>query len=198
MEINYFKILKRYKKIFLFLVCLSIIISSIIVLKESVFYEATAKFYVRDGTNLRMAYAAIRSNRVYAAVINRLKLIEVFKVKNSDEARRILSNNLRTILDSRSNTVDVKFKSRDSILAAETANALVEEVEKIYPEVKLPETAQDPLDFRIIDKATPPLEPINQNKIGVVLLSIFLSVFFMIPLFILLDYFSSRGSREGQ
>ncbi len=101
-------------------------------------------------------------------------------------------------MDSRSNTVDVKFKSRDSILAAETANALVEEVEKIYPEVKLPETAQDPLDFRIIDKATPPLEPINQNKIGVVLLSIFLSVFFMIPLFILLDYFSSRGSREGQ
>lgn len=198
MEINYSHLFRKYKVFFLLFVLTAAIASAIFVYKQPIYYEAAAKVYVKDGSNLRIAYAAIKSNRLYDAVIGRLNLIEIFKVASADEARKILSRNLRTVLDSRLNTIDINFKSEDKILAAAVANAFAEGLGKTYPEIRLPETLGDPLDFRIVDSATVPALPAEQNKLGIVLLSILLSVVAAIFIAFLREQFFSHGLKAKQ
>ncbi len=197
MEINYFHLFRKYRKIFVLFTATAAIVSLVFVYRQSPVYEAGMEIYVSEAGNLQIVYAAIKSNRVFDGVINRLGLIKVFGVDNIDQARKILSNNLQAVLDLRLNTVDIKIRWQNALLASEIANVFTEELQKIYPEIRLPETVHDLVDFRVIDKAIPPIKPINQNKTGIVLLSTFLSAIAAIFVSLLVDFFS-RGPKRGQ
>jgi len=199
-EINYFHLFRKYKIFLSVFVLTTAIVTTISVYRQPFFYESTAKIFINDGSNIKILYAAIKSDQIYDRVVSQLSLTAAFRTDNLIQARKILSGSVQTILDSRVNTIEIKIRLEDARLAAEVANVLVSELEKIYPEIRLPETTRDPLDFKIVEKAVAPAAPIEQHKIGVIVLSIILSAAAAVFLAIVFEYFyfSSRGSKEGR
>lgn len=198
MEINYFYLFRKYKFFFLLFVITAVVVTSISVYRQPALYEATAKIFINDGSNIKILYSMIKSDQIYDRVINQLNLVQVFKVENIGQTHNVLDRSLQAVLDSRVNTVEIKIRLKDGKLAAEIVNAFVLELQKIYPEIRLPETVEDPLDSKVVEKTIPPVVPIDQNKIEVIVLSVLLSVAAAVFLSILAEHFFSRGSKKEQ
>ena len=157
MEINYFYLFRKYKFFFLLFVITAVVVTSISVYRQPALYEATAKIFINDGSNIKILYSMIKSDQIYDRVINQLNLVQVFKVENIGQTHNVLDRSLQAVLDSRVNTVEIKIRLKDGKLAAEIVNAFVLELQKIYPEIRLPETVEDPLDSKVVEKTIPPV-----------------------------------------
>lgn len=76
-------------------------------------------------------YAAVlKSDTVLDGVINRFDLLKVYRVKNYDEARKVLSDRTVVVDDKKSGILTVTVTDKDSARVAAIANAYAEELDK--------------------------------------------------------------------
>lgn len=76
-------------------------------------------------------YAAVlKSDTVLDGVINRFDLLKVYRVKNYDEARRVLSDRTIIVDDKKSGILTLTVTDKDSARVAALANAYAEELDK--------------------------------------------------------------------
>lgn len=188
MEIDYLRLIKKHKAIFIIFPLVTAIISLFFAYRQPPLYQSSAKIYVKENGNLQIVYAAIKSEAILNGVIDKLNSVGSLKAENIDKAKKTISNNLEAVLDSRTNVIEIRFNSLKKELSTETLNAIIFELEKNYPEMRLKETANNPFGFKIIDKTIS----------SVVAMSVFLSVLAALCLSLIIEFFSSRGSKEAR
>jgi len=79
--------------------------------------------------------AAFKSPTMADAIIDRFKLMEVYKAKRRDAARKRLVLAIKLESDKKSGIVSISYKDRDPQRAAAITNALIEELEKRFNQI---------------------------------------------------------------
>ena len=91
--------------------------------------------------------ALLKSRPILDNMIDRLKLMEFYEVKSRDDARKTLVGSLKTQDDKKSGIVSIGIEGKDPIMAADIANAFVEELRDYNKKLALTEASQRRLFF---------------------------------------------------
>lgn len=91
--------------------------------------------------------ALLKSRPILDNVIDRLKLMELYKAKNREDARQALISALRTQDDKKSGIVSIGIEGKDPKMAADIANTFVEELRDYNKRLALTEASQRRLFF---------------------------------------------------
>ena len=91
--------------------------------------------------------ALLKSRPILDNMIDRLKLMEFYKVKSREDARSALRGTLKTQDDKKSGIVSIGIEGKDPKMAADIANAFVEELRDYNKRLALTETSQKRLFF---------------------------------------------------
>ncbi len=91
--------------------------------------------------------ALLKSRPILDNVIDRLKLMELYKAKNREDARQALVSALRTQDDKKSGIVSIGIEGKDPKMAADIANTFVEELRDYNKRLALTEASQRRLFF---------------------------------------------------
>lgn len=89
----------------------------------------------------------LKSRPVLDGVIDRFKLIELYKTKSQEDARRALAGALKAQDDKKSGIITIGVEDKDPKRAAELANAFVEELGNLNNVLAVTEAAQRRLFF---------------------------------------------------
>src|SRR3990172_6352270 len=91
--------------------------------------------------------ALLKSRPILDNMIDRLKLMEFYKVKSREDARSALRGILKTQDDKKSGIVSIGIEDKDPKLAADIANAFVDELREYNKRLALTEASQKRLFF---------------------------------------------------
>lgn len=91
--------------------------------------------------------ALLKSRPILDNVIDRLKLMELYKAKNREDARQALVSALKTQDDKKSGIVSIGIEGKDPKMAADIANTFVEELRDYNKRLALTEASQRRLFF---------------------------------------------------
>lgn len=91
--------------------------------------------------------ALLKSRLALDPIIDRLKLMEFYKAKKREDARRALASALKAQDDKKSGIVTIGVEDKDPKWAAEIANAFVEELKNLNKGFAVTEAAQRRLFF---------------------------------------------------
>lgn len=91
--------------------------------------------------------ALLKSRPILDNVIDRLKLMELYKAKNREDARNALVGALRTQDDKKTGIVSIGIEGKDPKMAADIANTFVEELRDYNKRLALTEASQRRLFF---------------------------------------------------
>lgn len=133
MDISFLEIFKKYKKFIILFVAGVTIIAGVVVYNSPPLYQASAKIYPKEFDNIKILYEAIKTEEILNAVIDDTSLIEIFGVKNQDEARRKLTSLLKVILDSRNNVIEIKIRWEHPDEAVLIVNSFLKKLQENYP-----------------------------------------------------------------
>ena len=91
--------------------------------------------------------ALLKSRPALDSIIDRFKLMELYKAKKREDARRALASALKAQDDKKSGIVTIGVEDKDPKWAAEIANAFVEELKNLNKGFAVTEAAQRRLFF---------------------------------------------------
>jgi tyrosine-protein kinase Etk/Wzc len=89
----------------------------------------------------------LKSNTVLDRIIDRFKLMELYKCKYRSDARKRLSANIQVSVDRKSNIITISVEDKDPVRAAQMANAFVEELKALTKGLAITEASQRRLFF---------------------------------------------------
>ena len=91
--------------------------------------------------------ALLKSRPILDNMIDRLKLMEFYEVKSREDARKVLVSALKTQDDKKSGIVSIGVEGKDPKMAADIANAFVDELRAYNKRLALTEASQRRLFF---------------------------------------------------
>jgi tyrosine-protein kinase Etk/Wzc len=89
----------------------------------------------------------LKSNTVLDRIIDRFKLMELYKCKYRTDARKRLLDNIQVSVDKKSNIITLSVEDKDPVRASEMANAFVEELKALTKGLAITEASQRRLFF---------------------------------------------------
>jgi tyrosine-protein kinase Etk/Wzc len=89
----------------------------------------------------------LKSNTVLDRIIDRFKLMELYKCKYRTDARKRLLDNIQVSVDKKSNIITISVEDKDPVRAAQMANAFVEELKALTKGLAITEASQRRLFF---------------------------------------------------
>jgi tyrosine-protein kinase Etk/Wzc len=89
----------------------------------------------------------LKSNTVLDRIIDRFKLMELYKCKYRTDARKRLLDNIQVSVDKKSNIITISVEDKDPLRAAQMANAFVEELKALTKGLAITEASQRRLFF---------------------------------------------------
>ncbi|MEW6215801.1 MAG: Wzz/FepE/Etk N-terminal domain-containing protein, partial [Nitrospirota bacterium] len=89
----------------------------------------------------------LKSRPILDPIIDRFKLMELYKIKSREDARRNLLGSLKAQDDKKSGIITIGFEDRDPKRAADLANAFVEELKNLNKGLAVTEASQRRLFF---------------------------------------------------
>lgn len=158
-----------------------------------------------------VALGMIKSNTVKNAIVKRFDLIKVYGAKSKGEARRFLESAVK-IKAEKDGYISITVEDKDPVLAAEIANAFVDELGRISvqmgltrDQVKSEQQAggkavkDDSGEFyvlKLLDKAEAPTQKIKPTRSMMVLLASVTSLFIGIFLAFMLEFFQKMEGAD--
>jgi uncharacterized protein involved in exopolysaccharide biosynthesis len=89
----------------------------------------------------------IKSRTVFDGIIERFDLMNLYEAEYKEDVRRILANNVTVKSDKQSSLITVAVLNRDPKLAADMANAFVDELKKLVHNLAITKASQRRLFF---------------------------------------------------